>query len=208
MNDITKVGETLNAKELANTEVLGKKFSIFGDLENPLFLAKDVADWIGLTNVTDMIKRCRSDEKLIIDMGGLRGRCNFITKSGIYRIIANSHKGMAVKIRNKWDLKKYSNNNKESIFMSYMVDILNLFGVKSKCQYYIKPYFIDLYIPEYKIAIEYDECQHKKPVNVLKDKERENYIKTKLGCKFIRLNSLNSNIENEVIVLKQILKLK
>ena len=92
--------------------------------------------------------------------------------------------------------------------MSYMVDILNLFGVKSKCQYYIKPYFIDLYIPEYKIAIEYDECQHKKPVNVLKDKERENYIKTKLGCKFIRLNSLNSNIENEVIVLKQILKLK
>ena len=57
MNDITKVGETLNAKELANTEVLGKKFSIFGDLENPLFLAKDVADWIGLTNVTDMISR-------------------------------------------------------------------------------------------------------------------------------------------------------
>ena len=32
MNDITKVGETLNANEISNTEVLGKKFSIFGDL--------------------------------------------------------------------------------------------------------------------------------------------------------------------------------
>lgn len=208
MNDITKVGVTLNAKELANTEVLGKKFSIFGDLENPLFLAKDVADWIGLTNVTDMIKRCRNEERLIIDMGGLRGKCNFVTKSGIYRIIANSHKGMAVKIRNKWDLEKYSNNNKESIFMSYMTDMLSLFGIESKCQYYIKPYFIDLYIPKYNIAIEYDEYQHGKPNNILKDRERENYIRTKLECKFIRLNSSYSNIKNEVIVLKQIFKLK
>ena len=28
-------------------EILGKDFKIYGTVENPLFLAKDVAEWIG-----------------------------------------------------------------------------------------------------------------------------------------------------------------
>ena len=31
-------------------EVLGKDFKIYGDFENPLFLAKDVAEWIEHSN--------------------------------------------------------------------------------------------------------------------------------------------------------------
>ena len=95
MNDITKVGETLNANELANTEVLGKKFSIFGDLENPLFVAKDVADWIGLTNVTDMISRVDEEEVTKLNLGGLKGECNMLTENGLYEVLMQSRKPMA-----------------------------------------------------------------------------------------------------------------
>ena len=33
-------------------EVLGKEFKIYGDIENPLFLAKDVANWIEHTDLS------------------------------------------------------------------------------------------------------------------------------------------------------------
>lgn len=33
-------------KIIDERELLGKQFKIYGDLENPLFLAKDVAEWI------------------------------------------------------------------------------------------------------------------------------------------------------------------
>ena len=39
-------------KIIDERELLGKQFKIYGDLENPLFLAKDVANWIEHTNVT------------------------------------------------------------------------------------------------------------------------------------------------------------
>ena len=33
-------------KIIDERELLGKEFKIYGDFENPLFLAKDVAEWI------------------------------------------------------------------------------------------------------------------------------------------------------------------
>ena len=42
-------------KIIDERELLGKQFKIYGDLENPLFLAKDVANWIEHTNVTKML---------------------------------------------------------------------------------------------------------------------------------------------------------
>ena len=65
-----------------------------------------------------------------------------------------------------------------------------------------------MYIPKYKIAIEYDENQHNTPKNIFKDNQREDYIIRNLGCTFIRLDYKNSDAKNIAIVLKQILKLK
>ena len=39
-------------------------------------MAKDVADWIGLTNVTDMISRVDEEEVTKFNLGGLKGECN------------------------------------------------------------------------------------------------------------------------------------
>ncbi|MFM7989330.1 MAG: hypothetical protein ACKPKO_59450, partial [Candidatus Fonsibacter sp.] len=46
---------------------------------------------------------------------------------------------------------------------------------------------IDLYLPDQKIAIEIDENNHADR-DPLYEIEREEYIKKKLGCKFIRIN--------------------
>ena len=69
MNDIIKVGETINA--ISEQEILNHRFRIYGTFLEPLFLAKDVSEWIGLTNVTDMISRVDEDEVTKFNLGGL-----------------------------------------------------------------------------------------------------------------------------------------
>ena len=46
-------------------EVLGKEFKIYGTIEEPLFLAKDVAEWIEHSDVSKMIRSVDEEEKLI-----------------------------------------------------------------------------------------------------------------------------------------------
>ena len=50
--------------------VLGRNFVVYGSIENPLFKAKDIAEWLDLTNVTDMISRVDSDEVTKLNLGG------------------------------------------------------------------------------------------------------------------------------------------
>ena len=46
-------------------EILGKEFRIYGTIEEPLFLARDVANWIEHTNVSMMLNKVDDDEKVI-----------------------------------------------------------------------------------------------------------------------------------------------
>ena len=47
--------------------VLGKDFKMYGDIENPLFLARDVAEWIeyDVSSTNRMISSVDNDEKLL-----------------------------------------------------------------------------------------------------------------------------------------------
>ena len=54
-------------------------------------------------------------------------------------------------------------------------------------QYSVLSYKIDLYFVKYKLAVEIDEHGHKER-DSQKELSRENTIKQKLGCKFIRIN--------------------
>ena len=45
-------------------EVLGKEFKIYGTIEEPLFLAKDVAEFIEHSDVSKMMKSVDEDEKV------------------------------------------------------------------------------------------------------------------------------------------------
>lgn len=46
------------------TELLGKSFQIYGTKNAPLFLAKDVAEWIEHSNCRMMLQSVDDDEKV------------------------------------------------------------------------------------------------------------------------------------------------
>lgn len=66
-------------------------------------------------------------------------------------------------------------------------------------------YRIDYYIPSLKLAIEYDENEHKS-YTYEQQEGRQIYIENKLYCEFIRINDNNSNLKNIGIVINSILK--
>ena len=89
-----------------NQEVLGKEFNIYGDKENPLFLAKDVAEWIdysktseGYYNVATMLRSIDEDEKITINIVNSetnRARNQwFLTEDGLYEVLMQSRKPIA-----------------------------------------------------------------------------------------------------------------
>lgn len=53
------------------------------------------------------------------------------------------------------------------------------------CAFDGKRYYVDFYLPDYRLAIEYDEKYH--DGKIIKDKTRERIIGTILNCKFIRV---------------------
>lgn len=70
------------------------KVRIFGTKENPLFVAKDVCDVLGLTNVSKASKSLKDSQKGITSSHTLGGEQNllYVTESGLYRLIFKSRK--------------------------------------------------------------------------------------------------------------------
>ena len=73
------------------TTLLGKKLNVYGDAENPLFLARDVAEWLELTNVSDMISRIDEVERSKFNLGR-QGESWFLTEDGLYEVLMQSRK--------------------------------------------------------------------------------------------------------------------
>jgi len=88
-----------------------------------------------------------------------------------FNILKASYRIIPVKERDFWE-----------ILSSLLRDITKIIP-----QYKIMEYLIDFYIPEYDLAIEYDEKHHDKPPNVLKDAERQSKIENEMDIKFIRV---------------------
>lgn len=85
-------------------EVLGKDFKIYGTFENPLFLAKDVAEWIeytktsqGYYNVSKMLQTVDEEEKLLSSLviAGQGREMWFLTEDGLYEVLMQSRKPIA-----------------------------------------------------------------------------------------------------------------
>ena len=71
-------------KVIAEQKVLGKEFNIYGTIEEPLFLAKDVAKWIEHSDVHKMLQSVDDDEKGRNNVPTLGGdqECWFLTGTG------------------------------------------------------------------------------------------------------------------------------
>jgi prophage antirepressor-like protein/phage antirepressor YoqD-like protein len=84
-------------KIIRQQEVLGKDFKIYGDFENPLFLAKDVAAWIEHSDVSTMLRKVDEDEKLTQTMfvSGQNRTVWCLTENGLYEVLMQSRKPIA-----------------------------------------------------------------------------------------------------------------
>jgi len=111
----------------------------------------------------------------------------FLNRKGVFQLVSSSRMPNAVQLAHVLDMNIYLalNCTKEQQFIN---DIFHAFkDEKMAYQYPCGPYKIDLYFPEYKIAIECDEFGHKdrdQKYEVI----RQSYIENKLGCQFIRFN--------------------
>ena len=90
-------------KVINEQEVLGKQFRIYGTIEQPLFLAKDVAEWIEHTNVTHMVKNVDEDERCLIVVNTFGGNQEALalTEAGLYEVLMQSRKPIAKEFKKK-----------------------------------------------------------------------------------------------------------
>lgn len=133
----------------------------------------------------------------------------FINKSGLIELIVKSHlltqdAKSRILIDLNLDSKLILYSRKEVEFFDLLQKIINY---QIKRQYRVGDYILDGYIPEYNLAIEYDEIYHKSSKQILLDINRESYVKSVLRCDFIRLSEIYTAKKNVEIVLQYISKL-
>ena len=88
-----------------NQEVFGQDFKIYGTEENPLFLAKDVANWIEHSNPSKMVKDADLDDAEVArhQLSTLTNSYTalFLTEDGLYEVLMQSRKPIAKQFKKK-----------------------------------------------------------------------------------------------------------
>lgn len=89
MNELSQV-ENFNAK-------------IYGTVEEPLFLARDIAEILEHSRASEMLKSVDDDEKLMQEMfaSGQNRQMWFLTESGLYEVLMLSRKPKAKEFKRK-----------------------------------------------------------------------------------------------------------
>ena len=84
---------------LSETELLGHKFTVYGTAENPLFLAKEVAECIEYdqSSVNKLVNLVDDDEKVRNNLPTPGGNQQvwFLTEDGLYEVLMQSRKPIA-----------------------------------------------------------------------------------------------------------------
>ena len=77
--------------------LLGKEIDVYGSVDEPLFLAKDVAEWIEHTQPSKMVETVEEDEKLMgtIFLSGQNREVWMLTEDGLYEVLMLSRKPIA-----------------------------------------------------------------------------------------------------------------
>lgn len=169
-------------------EILEQEVTTYGDLENPLFLAKDVANWIEHTDLSRMVNLVDEEEKMkqTVFYGGQNRKMWLLTEKGVKQVLSNSRK-----LKSKEFIKKlenqfiYKKTPKQTEFEAMLKDSINIHLNKSdldweycpfnnKADYlltyrdalyyetevYIGRHRVDFYFPKFNLIVEYDEKHH------------------------------------------------
>ena len=91
---------------LKQTELLGRRLTVYGTMQEPLFLAKDISEWLEHTNTAMMLKMIDDDEKIKIygilpNLNKVYSGCesstyngsyhSFLTEDGLYEVLMQSN---------------------------------------------------------------------------------------------------------------------
>lgn len=160
-----------------------------------LFSAKCIEKIFNIKNIRASIVNFSDDDKKIkkvLTNGGPQNKL-FLTYSGLKKFLSRTRSDKIIKFASDMDL-----NLNDVLVINYetrTIDSIKTVFKNEKMinQYVIDNYRIDLYFPEYKLAIECDEKYHNNISQKNKDNIREEYITEKLFCKFIRFNPGDKN---------------
>ena len=102
---MTNTQENTKAVVLAEREVFDRTFTLYGTVDEPLFLAKDVAEMIDYSksNVSKMLSKVDENEKvriIVTTLGGLQESW-FLTEDGLYEVLMQSRKPIAKQFKTK-----------------------------------------------------------------------------------------------------------
>lgn len=175
--------------DIVNTlQCAGINLDVHGTPSNPLFRATHIAKVLGISNIGSSIRDFGMDKKVLQQVhtrGGYQ-TVIFLTLVGLRHLVTVSRKPKAIEIAKLLGIDVIP--CKVSTFeASTLRQIMEAFdGEVMDLQYPIGPFFIDLYLPRYKLAIECDEQQHDTNFEKEKDATRQAYITSQLCCTFIR----------------------
>jgi very-short-patch-repair endonuclease len=183
-----------------------KNFKNYGSNDNPLFRAKDLGDLLDIKKIRKTIESLDSKYKTKIYIKDQKGgRLTWLLSlDGVKRIIIISRKPKAI------ELCKYLNIDcdikiitKEIQFITQIRKTFHSLNMIE--QFNCLNYRIDLYFPDFNIAIEFDENHSYK--NKLPDINRQKLIQESLKCSFIRVKYNDDIFTTINIILKHMCKL-
>lgn len=84
-------------KVINQQQVLNQSFRVFGSIDEPVFLARDVAEWIEHTDLSRMMDLVDQEEKLkrTLYVSGQNREMWFLTEDGLYEVLMQSRKPIA-----------------------------------------------------------------------------------------------------------------
>lgn len=89
----------MEVKIVGSIQFKNRTLLVYGNLDEPLFKATDVADLLeyGGNNVWNLTSICEEDERIVLPtiVGGQHRKVTFITETGLYNVLAQSRKPIA-----------------------------------------------------------------------------------------------------------------
>ena len=88
-------------------EILGKQIKMYGSIENPYFVASDVAEWLGERDGYTVARKVDDEEKdtqIVCTLGGNQ-KTTVLTADGLYEACMLSRKKIARQLKS--EIKKY-----------------------------------------------------------------------------------------------------
>ena len=201
MNNELEIFKNDEFGEIRTLEIDGK----------PYFVASDIAKALGYKRPNDAISaHCKHVIKYYIEHPQSKNKkleVNVINNEDVLRLVEYSQLLTELQKENYINFLNLNNyivlkSRKEIEFVNDLESFLKAIGINDGIsQYSILNYKIDYYIPSLKIAVEYDENNHK-DYPYESQEFRQQKIEEILKCKFIRLSDKKENAFNLGLVMK------